>query len=87
MKQPLKIRGMFRLQIEDGPTGKIVGDSGWKQNQITNLGFLNMVNQMDKEKFGNCSNAYECEAACPKEISVAHIARMNKDYGQANLPE
>jgi len=41
---------------------------------------------MDKEGFGNCSNSYECEAACPKEISVAHIAHMNKDYRQVNLP-
>ena len=47
---------------------------------------LNMVTQMDKEGFGNCSNSYECEAACPKEIGVCHIARMNKDYRQANLP-
>ncbi len=44
-----------------------------------------MVHQMDKEGFGNCSNTYECEAACPKEISVAHIARMNNDYLKANL--
>jgi succinate dehydrogenase / fumarate reductase iron-sulfur subunit len=46
---------------------------------------LNMVAQMDKEGFGNCSNSYECEAACPKEISVAHIAKMNRDYLQVNL--
>ena len=44
---------------------------------------LDMVAQMDKEGFGNCSNEYECEAACPKSISVAHIARLNKDYRQA----
>lgn len=44
---------------------------------------LKMVEQMDKEGFGNCSNEYECEAACPKAISVAHIARLNKDYSQA----
>ena len=37
-----------------------------------------MVNQMDKEGFGNCSNEYLCEAACPKEISVENIARLNK---------
>ena len=42
-----------------------------------------MVAQMDKEGFGNCSNSYECEAACPKEISVVHIAHMNRDYRQA----
>lgn len=41
---------------------------------------LNMVTQMDKEGFGNCSNTYACEAECPKGISVANIARMNKEY-------
>lgn len=39
-----------------------------------------MVRQMDQEGFGNCSNYYECEAACPKEISVQFIAKMNRDY-------
>ena len=46
---------------------------------------INMVKQMDAEGFGNCSNAYQCEAACPKEISVEHIARLNKDHRQAGL--
>lgn len=41
---------------------------------------LSMVHQMDLEQFGNCSNEYECEAACPKEISVQNIARMNRQY-------
>lgn len=45
---------------------------------------LNMVSQMDKEGFGNCSNEYECEAACPKEISVSNIARMNREFFSAN---
>ncbi len=45
---------------------------------------LNMVKQMDVEGFGNCSNAYQCEAACPKEISVEHIARLNKYHRQAS---
>lgn len=40
----------------------------------------NMVERMDKEGFGNCSNVYECEAACPKEISVSNIARLNREY-------
>jgi succinate dehydrogenase / fumarate reductase iron-sulfur subunit len=48
---------------------------------------LAMVRQMDAEGFGNCTNHYECEAACPKEISVDHIARMNRDYGKAVLEE
>ena len=41
---------------------------------------LNMVTQMDKESFGNCTNVYACEAQCPKGISVANIARMNREY-------
>jgi succinate dehydrogenase / fumarate reductase iron-sulfur subunit len=41
---------------------------------------LNMVGQMDKEGFGNCGNIYDCEAECPKGISVENIARMNREY-------
>jgi len=39
-----------------------------------------MIAQMDEEGFGACSNTYACEAECPKEISVAHIARLNREY-------
>lgn len=39
-----------------------------------------MVAQMDEEGFGNCTNQFECEAACPKEISVKFIAQMNRDF-------
>ena len=42
-----------------------------------------MVAQMDKEGFGSCSNVKACEAECPKEISVANIARMNREYNSA----
>jgi len=48
---------------------------------------LSMVRQMDKEGFGNCSNHYECEAVCPKEISVDHIAKLNRDYSIATSRE
>ncbi len=48
---------------------------------------LAMVRQHDAEGFGNCTNQYECEAVCPKEISVAYIARMNRDYALASLKE
>lgn len=44
---------------------------------------LAMVRQMDAEGFGNCSNQYECEAVCPKEISVDVISRLNRDYAAA----
>jgi succinate dehydrogenase / fumarate reductase iron-sulfur subunit len=46
---------------------------------------LNMVAQMDKEGFGNCTNTYACEAECPKGISVTNIARMNREYLFAEL--
>lgn len=46
---------------------------------------LNMVAQMDKEGFGNCTNTYACEAECPKGISVSNIARMNREYLQGGL--
>jgi len=46
---------------------------------------LAMVAAMDQEQFGNCSNVYECEAACPKGISVGNIARMNREYIAASL--
>jgi succinate dehydrogenase / fumarate reductase, iron-sulfur subunit len=39
-----------------------------------------MVSQMEEEGFGNCSNHYECEAACPKEISVRTIAMLYREY-------
>jgi succinate dehydrogenase / fumarate reductase iron-sulfur subunit len=43
-----------------------------------------MVAQMDAEGFGNCTNQYECQAVCPKEISVEFIARMNREYLSSN---
>ncbi len=46
---------------------------------------LRMVEQMDKEGFGNCSNNYACEAECPKEISVSHIARLNREFLRAKV--
>jgi succinate dehydrogenase / fumarate reductase iron-sulfur subunit len=44
---------------------------------------LNMVAQMDKEGFGNCTNTYACEAECPKGISISNIARLNREYAAA----
>ncbi|MDA0999142.1 MAG: succinate dehydrogenase/fumarate reductase iron-sulfur subunit [bacterium] len=41
---------------------------------------INMVTQMDLEGFGNCTNHAECEAVCPKEISISHIAKLNREY-------
>jgi succinate dehydrogenase / fumarate reductase iron-sulfur subunit len=44
-----------------------------------------MVEQMDVEGFGACSNEGECEAVCPKEIKITNIAKMNRDYFKASL--
>lgn len=44
-----------------------------------------MVARMDEEGFGNCTNTYECEAACPAGISVENIARMNREFLKAGL--
>jgi succinate dehydrogenase / fumarate reductase iron-sulfur subunit len=44
---------------------------------------LGMVAQMDREHFGHCTLFGECQDACPKQISIDAIARMNRDYLQA----
>ena len=46
---------------------------------------VNMINQMDLEGFGNCSNTGACEVECPKGISLDNIARMNRELLKANL--
>ena len=63
--------------------------------KVTHLGLLpqgeperdrrvvRMVAQMDGEGFGSCSNEGECEAVCPKGISISNIARMNRDFLRA----
>ena len=48
---------------------------------------LNMVAQMDKEGFGNCTNLRECEAVCPKSISIRNIARLNREFVKASFSE
>jgi|TARA_B100001996_G_scaffold32370_1_gene24425 succinate dehydrogenase / fumarate reductase iron-sulfur subunit len=46
---------------------------------------INMVNKMDDEGFGHCSNTGACEAQCPKDISIKNITRMNNEYLKAKL--
>jgi len=48
---------------------------------------LAMVRRMDAEGFGNCTNHYECEAACPKDISADWITRMNRLHTKAAAVE
>ncbi len=46
---------------------------------------LSMVDRMDAEQFGGCTLFGECQAACPKDISLDHITRMNRDFLKASL--
>jgi succinate dehydrogenase / fumarate reductase iron-sulfur subunit len=46
---------------------------------------LAMIQKMDELGFGNCSNHKECEAVCPKEISISNIARFNREFLKASL--
>ena len=46
---------------------------------------LNMIEQMDKEGFGNCTNTGACEVECPKSISIEYIAKMNREYLSASF--
>jgi len=46
---------------------------------------LAMVKAMDSEGFGNCTNERECEAVCPKGISIRNIARMNREFVKASF--
>jgi succinate dehydrogenase / fumarate reductase iron-sulfur subunit len=46
---------------------------------------LAMVRAMDACGFGNCSNHRECENACPKEITIVNIARLNREYAKASF--
>ena len=48
---------------------------------------LSMVEAMDREGFGNCTNLRECEAVCPKNISIRNIARLNREFVIASLLE
>src|SRR5215510_11146463 len=46
---------------------------------------LKMVRVMDEQRFGNCTNTYECEAVCPAKISASFIAKLNREYARAQF--
>jgi succinate dehydrogenase / fumarate reductase iron-sulfur subunit len=50
-----------------------------------NTRVLAMLKEMDACGFGNCTNHRVCESACPKEVSIAHIARFNREFLKAAL--
>ena len=56
------------------------------QGQVeSNDRVVNMVNKMDEEGFGNCTNTGACEVECPKGISLDNIARMNREFLAAKI--
>ena len=46
---------------------------------------ISLVREMDRLGFGNCTNERECEAECPKEISITNIARLNREFFKAGF--
>ena len=51
----------------------------------TEIRVVNMVNQMEEEGFGHCTNTEACQVECPEDISVLNIARMNYEYNRAKV--
>jgi succinate dehydrogenase / fumarate reductase iron-sulfur subunit len=45
------------------------------------------VAKMDELGFGNCTNTGACEQECPKNISISHIARLNREYLKAKIKD
>ena len=67
-------------------SAKVSQFSNLPQGQVeANQRVINMVNKMDEEGFGNCTNTGACEVECPKGISLENIARMNREYLAASL--
>jgi succinate dehydrogenase / fumarate reductase iron-sulfur subunit len=62
-------------QLARLPQGQAERDSRAKQ----------MVDQMDEEGFGNCTNQGECEAVCPKDIKIKYISELNLEYTRSVL--
>jgi succinate dehydrogenase / fumarate reductase iron-sulfur subunit len=74
------------------PNGAAMLFTGAKISQLANLPqgeperklrAIAMVEQMEEEGFGACTNFYECEAVCPKRISIRFIAQMNREFMRA----
>ena len=63
---------------EQGPREIVIGDADNVQKTTY------VVGQMDAEHFGHCTLYGECQEACPKEISIDTIARMNRDFVRAS---
>ena len=76
----VQLRGFYRLQIEDGPTGEIVGDSGWLQNTVTNDGKLCYLVRAMASSAGSQFPAYAAlgEGSAP---NASHTSLENEVVG------
>lgn len=67
-------------------SAKVSQFSNLPQGQVeANQRVIDMVNKMDEEGFGNCTNTGACHVECPKGISLDYIAKLNREYVKANL--
>lgn len=78
-KDSVKVQGMFRVNITEN--GKVVGDSGWRKNQITNLGF----NQYLVGSLGNISGKSVTHAALGTGGAYVYVADLFNSVGALNL--
>jgi hypothetical protein len=78
-----KIQGFFRLQIEDGPSGAIVGDSGWVRNMITDTGFQHYIVQLMGNSAGSArvSHAALGEGTAPASTATALESEVTGSAG------
>ena len=75
----LALRGIILGVMSEFSQDDVAGREG-KQTLAESIKDALNIFLEDKEGFGGCSNAYQCQAACPKEIKVENIARMNREY-------
>jgi hypothetical protein len=81
----VKIEGFFRLQIEDGPSGAIVGDSGWVKNMITDTGFQHYIVQLMGNSAGSArvSHAALGEGTAPGATGTSLESEVTGTNGTA----
>src|SRR2546425_1233509 len=80
---PQRATTACQLHMRTFPDGADLWIEPWRARAFPLI--KDLVAQMDAEGFGACTNHGECMAACPKEISIDFIARMNRDYIKAAI--
>ena len=87
LREPVPYRCLSRVDLMKDPAFTAdLAATGCREVWVgAESGSDRVLEAMDKEGFGNCSNEYECEAVCPKEVKVTNIARMNREFLLANF--